>query len=444
MLRRTAFRPFSALPFNNIGRQQSRQIHFPWNGVRNLPSGQPVIIQRVRFRKPPVLSRSRIRNFILWALPVYIGIRAIDRILDIDIEIEDAEKVVGKKGTTDVAGVGGEEDEEGDVDSIFIPFGWPKPQPKTFYKGTDPEWQEFIKFSKDRDKQKDVQLRLVNRTRSEVSQRLSNKSVIGTIDTTKGRFWLETSFPPGPPQDYEVNGVEIADEFVAWSTKTVSQKEYYQLRTVLFPTAAMYASWSALRYQFDVQFNKIRSALGWKEQYETEARLLRYRATKEKVLGQVQALKQETEKKTQAAKDSTDAPSREAMDKSPESKSTDKRDGSDNTSKSGRKVDAATATSMEKANMSISIPDVDTTSVEGSPITMLLFWLKMSKNRQPMNIDPPRGTIVVSGLIEVVGSKGKSTFDVAAAWDPKANDFVASGWKHRKYTPKMQSPRGGK
>ncbi len=33
---------------------------------------------------------------------------------------------------------------------IFIPLGFPYKLPRTYYKGTDPEWQSFIQLSKDK------------------------------------------------------------------------------------------------------------------------------------------------------------------------------------------------------------------------------------------------------------------------------------------------------
>lgn len=55
----------------------------------------------------------------------------------------------------------------------------------------------------------------------------------------------------------------------------------------------------------------------------------------------------------------------------------------------------------------------------------------------------PRGTVAVSGLIEVVGTKGKATLDVTAAYDPKENEFVLSLWRPRRIQPRSQPPRGG-
>jgi hypothetical protein len=71
-------------------------------------------------------------------------------------EIE--EETVGEDGTPDVTGEDGEEIEV--EDGLFIPCGWPTKQARTFYRGSDPEWKEFIKFSKETERHKDVQSQL--------------------------------------------------------------------------------------------------------------------------------------------------------------------------------------------------------------------------------------------------------------------------------------------
>lgn len=63
----------------------------------------------------------------------------------------------------------GENDEEGDhevevpetmpEDAIFIPLGFTRQRPQTFYKGSDPEWQSFLEFRRDRDREKAVRSR---------------------------------------------------------------------------------------------------------------------------------------------------------------------------------------------------------------------------------------------------------------------------------------------
>jgi len=54
-------------------------------------------------------------------------------------------------------------------DAIFVPLGFARQLPQTFYKGTDPEWQSFIEFSKDKKRSQ-----LVRSTYSLILGRLVN------------------------------------------------------------------------------------------------------------------------------------------------------------------------------------------------------------------------------------------------------------------------------
>src|ERR1700712_4047101 len=84
--------------------------------------------------------------------------------------------------------------------------------------------------------------------RSELARHPSMKRQ--KIDVDKGKYWLWIKYPDGPPQDYRVSGLEIGDEFIAWSTKIIPQNEYRTLARTVIPTAAMGATWVVLRYHF--------------------------------------------------------------------------------------------------------------------------------------------------------------------------------------------------
>jgi hypothetical protein len=53
---------------------------------------------------------------------------------------------------------GGEDDNTKTTpeDSLFIPFGFIHERPRTYYKGSDPEWQSFLEFSKDKKNKKHI------------------------------------------------------------------------------------------------------------------------------------------------------------------------------------------------------------------------------------------------------------------------------------------------
>jgi hypothetical protein len=61
-------------------------------------------------------------------------------------------KEVKADETTSAAGEGEEEEDEEDYDDaiLFLPTGLSRQRPQTFYKGSDPEWQEYKKLAGDR------------------------------------------------------------------------------------------------------------------------------------------------------------------------------------------------------------------------------------------------------------------------------------------------------
>jgi hypothetical protein len=48
--------------------------------------------------------------------------------------------------------------------------------------------------------------KLVSAIRDEIAGHPQALGVLGKVDRTKGRWWVDTSFPEGPPQDYAVRG----------------------------------------------------------------------------------------------------------------------------------------------------------------------------------------------------------------------------------------------
>jgi hypothetical protein len=69
-------------------------------------------------------------------------------------EIEEGKRT-SKPGQDEWTTVGPDEDEDDDDEEyddalLFLPTGLSRPRPKQFWKGSDPEWQEFKKLATDR------------------------------------------------------------------------------------------------------------------------------------------------------------------------------------------------------------------------------------------------------------------------------------------------------
>lgn len=72
-----------------------------------------------------------------------------------------------------------------------------------------------------------------------------------------------------------------------------------------------------------------------------------------------------------------------------------------------------------------------------------VFARTLGRSWKPVSGPPPRGSFVVSGLVEVTGSRAMCVIDVGAAYDPKLSKFVGIGMKVRRFQLRIQSPKGG-
>ena len=426
MFRRSALRAFSSSA-RAPSRLRAAANHFP--------NGATFTVQRVRFKRPPFFTWRRFSNALFYLIPAYTIWQYLFPIV-VELDVDDQAEVVGGDGIVDVERNNdpdredpeGDEEFEGDEDALFIPFSWPKQQPRTFYKGSDPEWQEFIKLSKDPQRHKDIQRRLVSNIRSELSQHPQASRILGQIDHKKGKFWLEISFPEGPPTEYAVTGLEIGDEYIAWVSKPMSQKDYQKLQRTMVPTAAFWSTWAAAKYLLNVQLNKVKQSLGLAPAANPQIESVQKRVQPKQdhngkgSANEKSGAQSNPEGGPGTAKQRTSAPA------------------TDQTPKTG------SGGSASPDQKKVGLPKLPSLSPRGNdnPITLAIFMHSMAHQMsKPYRVELPRGTVGVSGLVEVVGTKGKATLDVTAAYDPKENEFVGSYWRPRRIQPRSQSPRGG-
>ena len=104
-------------------------------------------VQPVRFVQR-VISKQQLATWILYTGCVCGYLYYIFPEVHIEEVVEEAGQNA-KEGTPQDQG-----DEWADEDSKFIPLTWAKKMPREFYKGSDPEWQEFRKVASDKERQK--------------------------------------------------------------------------------------------------------------------------------------------------------------------------------------------------------------------------------------------------------------------------------------------------
>lgn len=426
--------------------------------------GTPIRLQTVRFKKPGIFTMRRLATVGLYTGIVYGYLRFMWSYMDVEIEFldDEEEELAEQEAAQDAEGeeVDEEEEEDGppfyaDEQSTFIPLTWAKQMPRTFYRGSDPEWQEFIKIARDKPRHKKIQDELVQIVYAGSVNHPSITRQLGK-DAKIGKYWLDISFPDGPPQEYERSGIEIGDGFIAWSQQRVSQEKQWRLMRALWPQATAQSSWATVKVLGGIQWRRIKQLVGWGE-VDPHAPEERFRLATE-------MMKQQGQEQGKVGKTQTDPNGRpgDVVTRDNASASTTASRPAARPA-SRREEDPASKNfwipsvpipqypfSTKSASSAVADQQDSTDPHSGSeignldiPIAMHVFQSTLSKSWNPKKMEPPRGTFVVQGLVEVRGQRGRMLFDVSSAYDPRQGKFVHVNAAVRGFKRWSQPPRGG-
>ena len=337
-------------------------------------------------------------------------------------------------------------------DAVFIPLGRVRQLPQTFYKGTDPEWQSFIEFSKDKKKSLAV--------RSKYSSLEPEQPILnGGIDELAGligrhiggmknfekqlgkpiqprKYWLDIDFPDGPPPEYERSGyarliiiiirlmfiyvrLEIADNYIAWTTRPIDPVQVSRLQATLWPKSIAVSVWSSYNTLWSLQVARAKQFLGIQSDDKPES----------KSTGVVDF--QEMANKSQKKKSGTPAEPDAETEELPVAPHTPSR----NLSSSDDKKASEAKQRLQSLGLLGVVTDFSS--------ALTSFKDSLLKTWKFPHAPPERGTVLVSGLVELVGSKATCVLDVRAAFHPKENRFVAIGVGVRRLQARKQAPKGG-
>lgn len=192
-----------------------------------------------------------------------------------------------------------------------------------------------------------------------------------------------------------------------WTKKEVSQTNYKRLERALWPNAAFSSIYAAANYMIQAQVQRAREIFG----LEAAASNPQIRELHKRVL--------------------------KKHESSVSSETTQNQDGSKRTA--GEATKLSDGRPSEKGFV---LPQPGSLLPQNI-IAMSIFTNTLAHKWQ-LNLDAPRGTIVVTGLVEVQGSKARCTMDVAAAYDPKQDKFVMVKAGMRRIQERHQRPRGGR
>ncbi|KAF2261827.1 hypothetical protein CC78DRAFT_619021 [Lojkania enalia] len=432
---RRSFSLFNRIPSQHLIRSAARDGH------------QNIQIQRVRFRRH-FFTRSRVLGTTFALFAGYELLRYID--IPLDEEEEEVKRRARRRelrnkvrdvadGEEDDRQEEEEEDRDDEEDSealLFFPTGFSRAKPRTFYKGSDPEWLEFVRIAPDRKRIERVRGELIGLVRDIAAKNPQYKRRLGNINTKKGAIWVEVKFPDGPPIEYERPGIELTEDLeFRRATRPVHDMHHKRLANLLVPTAVANSVYADSKMRLGKQWQAIKKYFGWGESKQDKNTPMQITVTPTP---------------SSALQEPVPKPPPTTPSKVPASTPPDSETQQQQTPPS-----AAPSESLDSKQPAAPLED-PFYELKGfklpSPsaavtIDLSAFRQTFRKNYKPpwTNVmdDPPRGTFVVSGLIEIIGDKAKMTLDVSAAYDPKIGKFVALAAKTRSIVDYKQKPKGG-
>lgn len=421
---RRSFSLWNRVPTSRIVQSAARDGH------------ETLTIHRVRIQRP-FLSRQRLVGAVAIATAIY----GLGHYLGIQVEIQE-EEVKDKKpgrwkkqirredgtlGEVDDQEANEDETEEGHDDEgddeeeyddaiLFIPTGLSRPKPPTYYKGSDPEWQEFKRISQDRARVEKIRQDLVNIVRT-MCTLPDYAAVIGPVDHSKGRVWIEFKFPDGPPVEFERPGYELTED-LEWrkATQDVDPTHHIRIKRLLQPTAAATALYQDTKRKVGRTWNDISVYMGWTEKIEPLT-----------VQQMMQQTKNPSTPSPPAVSSATDSPASASPFGAP----------LPGAPQQPAAQSPSSGASSEK-ELGFALPDPKSLTLD-----LGQFRQDLRKKVSPVP-QMPRGCFMTKAMIEVHGEKARVTFSLQAIYDPKFGRYVTVTPSVWNFSKNRQPPRGGR
>ncbi|KAJ4137431.1 hypothetical protein NW768_003018 [Fusarium equiseti] len=131
---------------------------------------------------------------------------------------------------------------------VFLPFPFTTEEVKQPpYRGSDPEWQTFVKISQDKKLLQEIKNGLANEIKRGVERNPAfNKLLGGEVAVRK--FWLDIIFPPAPPPIHYVSGIMIDEEGIFWGDRPIDSTAASTLAKALYPKALAMGCWTFVSF----------------------------------------------------------------------------------------------------------------------------------------------------------------------------------------------------
>ena len=227
------------------------------------------------------------------------------------------------------------------------------------------------------------------------------------------------------------HSIEITDDYIAWSKKEMDQMEYQRISRAIVPIAAIRSTWASARYLVEVQLNKLRELFGLEPKWNSQVRALQ---------GAIRMAE---------AKHRFDEVKRISASQKPgeiqEIRDSSQRHESAPNSDLSKKPGSSIPSSIDKSKVSLQDlqPPAESPAEKKHPMALILFMSLMGRYKQPLQVEPPKGSVIFTGLVEVIGTKSNATLDMTVAYDPQKREIVLWDWRPRRMQARRQRPKGG-
>ncbi|KAI1752232.1 hypothetical protein F4782DRAFT_161494 [Xylaria castorea] len=383
---------------------------------------QAVRIHRVKFRR----KRPKPLNALLWAGACYVLYEGLTRVLIALVDEEDLEMTEQER----------QELEEAAEEPIFIPFpGLTQMIEPLPYRGEDPEWQAYIKVSQDRALLDSIRESLAEIARRAISKHPVIRSKWGK-DADIAKYWLDVQYPYKPPPTFVRQGLSFGGgDGITWAKQPVDTVAVFWTRQALWPSAISFSLWSFTSALMTQNAMNIAKFFGYEAQTDPLATM---QQTIERIQQQI---------KKQSGKPSAVSPPLPSQGRTGDGSTTspfppvdERAAGSTRTPETmgtGAGVDNAPPT-VPKAKDVYTIPTVP--GHTSGPWDS--FRKSFIKKWHASPAYPPRGSIRVSGLVEIDTRRAIMTVDCIAWWDPQTKKFDEKtlALSVRAIRPRTQSP----
>ncbi|KAI0446412.1 hypothetical protein F4803DRAFT_503452 [Xylaria telfairii] len=381
-----------------------------------------VRIHRVKFKR----KRPSISKFLAWGVMIYVSheilLRGLETLLDeVESDMTDEERR--------------ELEEEAEL-PFFIPFpGFTQMVEPLPYRGSDPEWQAYVKVSRD------GQLLLsIRSSLAETACRAVAKHPVLTSrwgkDPGISKYWLDVLYPLKPPPTFVRQGLSLGGgDGITWTKQPVDSAAVFWTRQALWPSAVSLSAWSfvsALVTQNAMNFAKF---LGYETQRDPATSMQqaidRLQQQIKKQPGKSTTVPPPLPSQGRAGDGSTASPLPPVDERAAGSTRTPETMGT------GAGVDNALPTVPKAKDMY-----VIRTAREHTSGPWNNFVNSLAKKWRAPPAYPPRGSLRVSGLVEIETSRALLVVDCVGWWDPQTKKFDPKtlSLSLRAVRPKVQSP----